>query len=1103
MTSTTTAAPHATRTLPIALELTPAGDPARLDAGVLSLLQYPATPAESGPAGVHLRVRPVGASAWEMTAPLTGPAVLGVRAADGTVQSAPAGLAATARLAAAGEGWAWSVTVRNDRGSAVEVDLLHTLDAALTPRDAVRRNEQYVAQYLDLTPVRHGADGAGLALAVRQNMPAGEVPWAVIGADAPVAQWGTDALQLLDQRTGAGLDPARDLPSERLQHEHTLAALRTAVVSLAPGESWSTVFWGAVVADHPAATTEADAALVDALRERVLDGEGAAEAVAPAAENTDVPRSLLATAAELPVREAIRIDLEALAGGALRLLEEDRGAVLSAFGPAGHVVAAAKERAVLRPHGHVQQVHARAAADLDVVASTAWMRGVFCSQLTIGHASSGELTGVRRSYLGLERASGVRLLRRAEGGDWQLLGLPTAWSVGEEVCTWLYVAADGVAADGEATVRVRAEVALPGTVRLTVTTTGAVGELLLLVDGSEELSLQAAADGQSLEITDDSALFSDAVARDSRLRTVALGAAREAEVLLGRAGADAEVEPYRPRLPRLTAASAAPSAAGDPATAATDTTAPSAAAELEVAAVGETLAWLAQNASVHFRSPRGLEQYTGGAWGTRDVCQGPVGLLLATDEPAELRRTLLTVLGAQQEDGTWPQWFDYLPGYAGPGLRDAHGDVVYWPLLALAEYLEVTGDASILAETAGWVGADRLGEPTSVLDHALRAVEHISRQRTEDPRLPAYGHGDWNDSLQPASPALAASLCSTWTTELEIKALGHLAAALGTHANPSADPEVAALAARCQDLADGAAEAFAELLLVDGELAGYAHLRDGEVRHLVHPRDETTGLQRGSLQVIHALADELLAPEQARHHLDLLEAHLTGPTGIHLFDRPVGYHGGVMEVFQRAETATFFGREIGLMYMHAHLRYVEALTRLGEPERAWTELLKAVPIGLSDRVDSARIRQSTCYFSSSDAVFPDRATAAAEGARMREGTVDFEGGWRVYSSGPGLLLRMIVEDLLGLRARAGRLEVDPVLPGALDGAEAEIPYDGGLLTVRFRRGETGCGVRELRVDGEAMDLAAARALERRYRAAGVGLDRALVRPGAVLEVVTG
>ena len=70
---------------------------------------------------------------------------------------------------------------------------------------------------------------------------------------------------------------------------------------------------------------------------------------------------------------------------------------------------------------------------------------------------------------------------------------------------------------------------------------------------------------------------------------------------------------------------------------------------------------------VHYLSPRGLEQYTGGGWGTRDVSQGPVALLLTLGAHAELRELLLMIMAAQNERGDWPQAFDFLERHRQPG----------------------------------------------------------------------------------------------------------------------------------------------------------------------------------------------------------------------------------------------------------------------------------------------------------------------------------------------------------------------------------------------------------------------------------------------------
>ena len=65
--------------------------------------------------------------------------------------------------------------------------------------------------------------------------------------------------------------------------------------------------------------------------------------------------------------------------------------------------------------------------------------------------------------------------------------------------------------------------------------------------------------------------------------------------------------------------------------------APDTSAGRELDRIATALPWFAHDALIHYLSPRGLEQYSGGAWGSRDVTQGPVGLLLTLGAHAELR----------------------------------------------------------------------------------------------------------------------------------------------------------------------------------------------------------------------------------------------------------------------------------------------------------------------------------------------------------------------------------------------------------------------------------------------------------------------------------
>ena len=1104
----------------IRAQFTTSGTLRRLEVAGRSILLYPADDLEAGPANLYLRLKgPV-----VETTPMLGPQ------AGGSLQWTAEGLVVTGlwrnleyrvtfRLAAAVTAWFWHVEVTNRGPDAIDVDILHTQDVALAPYGAVRTNEYYVSQYLDLTPVQTQA--VGTAVAVRQNMPGPAAPWVLLGCLREGVGWGTDALQL-GRAHWAGDPPpgllADRLPSTRLQHEHTLVLLQDRTTQLRTGERLTSGFFGIHKANHPGATSAADAVeAAEALRQpeaRPPEPAGADGAVS-------VVGSLFSSSPVLHCRDLADGEIGALVGSSRRHAERDGRDILSFFTDDGtHVVLQAKERAVLRPHGHILRTGNGLVPDEGSLTSTAWMAGVFHSQVTQGHVNLNRMLSTRRGYVGLRRAYGLRVFVEATAapGGWVLLDAPSAWAVALDSCRWWYGHAQGLievvvtapAAKHELTLQVRvregascrllvcANVALgdddgqdPDPPPLSIDASGVTvrppagsATASRFPSGSFRLSWQAGA----VELVQrDEALFLDGRSHNLPWLTMRTPPTYDLRLTLTAhlvPGADRATqalgEPAWPEFwPGLGGSLRLVPPPGSP-------------LADEVERLDAVLPWFAHNALVHYLSPRGLEQYTGGGWGTRDVCQGPVSLLLALDRMAPLRDLLTRVFRAQNARGDWPQWFEFYPREAAPGQRDAHGDVVFWPLLALGEYLAASGDHSVLEERLPYVGDDGATAAEPVLEHVRRALARIAADTVPGTPLPAYGLGDWNDSLQPADPALAARLCSTWTVTLQIHALRTLANALrAVREHDAADGGTAATAAAAEHTAAESTKVMRDLLVRDGLLAGYGLFRDdGSVEHLVHPSDRRTGLRYGLLQVIHAISGDLLSPEDAEAHLALLHKHLLGPDGARLFDRPPRYHGGPMEVFQRAEAGTFFGREIGLMYTHAHLRYAEALARHGDAQRLLGALALANPIGMTARVPSARPRQSNCYYSSSDAVIADRYEAAEQYDRVLRGDVPLEGGWRVYSSGPGIFLRLVVECLLGLRRRSHVLEVDPVLAPDLDGLRARVPVAGVAMDVTFRVGARGVGPLGVSLNGVRLET---EALSNLYRPPGVAVDMAQVR----------
>jgi len=313
----------------------------------------------------------------------------------------------------------------------------------------------------------------------------------------------------------------------------------------------------------------------------------------------------------------------------------------------------------------------------------------------------------------------------------------------------------------------------------------------------------------------------------------------------------------------------------------------------------------------------------------------------------------------------------------------------------------------------------------------------------EGTALVNYGDGDWDDTLQPADPAMRTRLVSSWTVGLAFHTFRQLTTVCrrvgeAAHAN------------RLENLCARMRADFPRLM-PGGIVAGFGVTETaGELRPLLHPTDTVTHIRYRLLPMTRSILAELFTPEEAKRHLEIIERELRYPDGVRLMSEPSTYQGGCERLFKRAETASNVGREIGLQYVHAHLRYAEALAKVGDAEGFWRALQVVNPVALVAMVPNAAPRQSNTYFSSSDADFPDRYEASARWNELRTGEVTVSGGWRLYSSGPGIFLRVVRACLLGIRESFDEVIFDPVLPSSLDGLVAETHLRRHRVELRYR-----------------------------------------------------
>ena len=331
-------------------------------------------------------------------------------------------------------------------------------------------------------------------------------------------------------------------------------------------------------------------------------------------------------------------------------------------------------------------------------------------------------------------------------------------------------------------------------------------------------------------------------------------------------------------------------------------------------------------------------------------------------------------------------------------------------------------------------------------------------------------------TLQPHNQSLKKDMASSWTIALTYQTLQKFAKGLKNNQDGWSD--------EIRKLSENIAADFRKYVSSNEVVPGFIYMpSEDEIVKMIHPEDTTTGIQYRLLPMIRGMISELFTKEQVDKHYEIIQKHLNTPDGVRLMNQPVTYRGGVSHQFKRAEQAANFGREIGLMYVHAHIRYIEAMAKIGKPNEIWKGLETINPINIQQVVENAELRQSNTYFSSSDADFSNRYEAQEQFDLVKKGEVRVKGGWRIYSSGPGIYMNQLVSNALGIRIQDKNLVLDPVLTKEMDGLTVEYYYDDKPLIINYHYNEQS--QLNVRVNNQEVSY---KMIENPYRNAGVRLD---------------
>jgi cellobiose phosphorylase len=1043
-----------------------------------------------------------------------------------------------------GDAWVFQVRIENRTINGVICDAILVQDIGLAERAHVRSNERYTSQYVDHFAVPHAE--MGYLLMTRQNLPQANKthPWLLHGCFPRCTGYCTDAFDFFGVTYKAdGIPKALSLETigQRVrQYEAGCAAIQSIRTEIAAGASQSWSFFSYFSADHPQPSSAAD---IDGRMLRNL--RLACEKMANAPVRTTVPartpgRTVFQTAKLFQAKDFEEREIRTFFPGPLRHEEFDGPRRLSFFlgADSRHVVLKSKESASARPHGHIMHSGQGLMPDAEVMSCTSYAAGVFAAQMALGNTVIGKFLSTVRDGLNIIRSGGLRIFVRQGPSDaWELLAMPTAYEMASNFCRWYYKGDRGLltvtcqASDEDAAFSffVHSD---KHPVELLVC--GEISAGPHEYDSSPSMSI----DSKRARITilpDHRSLLAE---RQPAIAFHAVTSTPEAidriggDELIGGAGGspalpyfairtrpttsfslcffgvigdisrvDSLRERYEASSAQRSIQSSGPDRSGRSIGAGIRISSPSSEG---AAQIQDALAWFARDAMIHLSIPRGLEQANGGAWGVRDVCQGPVEFLLSYDR-GDIVKTIIQELFSQQyfRRRDWPQWFMF-PPFHQIQSSSCHGDILIWPLKALCDYLEHTNDGDILQHAAPYTDDEtfeRGQERETIAQHVDRLMQRMHEQFLPGLSLPRYGDGDWDDSLQPTTPTLGDRMASSWTVALMYQTLRRYAAALAHFGAEERAATAAETAAQIK--AD-----FQRYLMPDGVVAGFAIFDPDPTRaarYLLHPSDTQTGIQYRLISITRGILSGIFSPQQAKHHMDLVKRHLLFPDGARLMDRPTIYQGGRELVFHRSESAAFFGREIGLQYVHAHLRYAEALAAMGLSQDLLHALALVNPITVTDVVKNAVLRQRNCYFSSSDAAFKDRYEASRDYDKLREGKIPVEGGWRIYSSGPGVYTNLVIRHLFGLRRHFDCMEFDPVLPREFNGICCEMAHNDRKVRYEFRRLGNAGSVKRISING--VEVSSFTRADSHYRPGGIRIKKAefeaaLALPENIIQIDT-